>query len=83
MENQKFNEHAPLLKEDEINSLFKSNHWNKDENSIKKSVADMKKEDNNIYQNEGVRSLSEIDATLTPNHANKKKNIVKKCINKK
>ena len=83
MENQKFNEHAPLLKEDEINSLFKSNHWNKDENSIKKSVADMKKEDNNIYQNEGVRSLSETDATLTPNHANKKKNIVKKCINKK
>ena len=83
MENQKFNEHAPLLREDKINSLFKSNHWNKDENSIKKSVADIKKERNNIYQNEAVRSLSETDATLTSNHTNTKKHIVKKCFIKK
>lgn len=83
MENQKFSEHAPLLKEDEINNLLKSSHWNKDENSIKNSIADIKNEDNNIYQNEGIRSLSETNAMLWPNHANKKKNIVKKYVNKK
>ena len=47
------------------------------------SVEEMKKEDNDINQNEGVRSLSETDAMLTLNHASKKKNIIKNCIIKK